>query len=133
MSRENVEIVARGYAHFAATGEFIVEGVSPDFVWDMSKFEGWPERQAYAGVEGAREFLAEWTSAWEEWRLDVKRFVDAGAKVIAVAHQEGRSKVSGLLVEMDFAQVWSFAEGLQTRMEMFSDVSQAFEHVGLQE
>jgi hypothetical protein len=31
MSRENVEIVRRGFEHFMATGEFLAENTHPDF------------------------------------------------------------------------------------------------------
>lgn len=51
MSAENVEIVRRGYVHFAETGE-PSELIGPGFVWDMSTFRNWPERQTYEGIEG---------------------------------------------------------------------------------
>ena len=47
----------RGYEHLAATGELLDENYDPEFVWDMSTFRNWPERQTYEGIEGAREFL----------------------------------------------------------------------------
>jgi hypothetical protein len=74
MSQENVEIVRSGYAHFAITGEFASEIVTPDFVWDMSNFVGWPEQQVYEGADGARSFLEAWTSAWDDWELEVDTF-----------------------------------------------------------
>ena len=61
MSRENVEIVRIGYQRYLATGEFTDEIVTPDFVWDMSNFHGWPEQQVYVGADGARTFLKDWT------------------------------------------------------------------------
>ncbi len=60
MSQENVELVRRGYEHFIATGEFAPEIADPELVWDMSTFRGWPERQTYAGLDAAREFMADW-------------------------------------------------------------------------
>jgi hypothetical protein len=35
-------------------------------------------------------------------------------------------------LEMTFAQVWSFRDGLRSRMEMYSDVDQAIRAVGLE-
>jgi hypothetical protein len=49
MSQENVEIVRRGWEHFLATGEQPQEIIAPDFIWDMSRFRGWPEQQSYGG------------------------------------------------------------------------------------
>ncbi len=71
MSHENVETVRIGYQRFVATGEFADEIVTADFVWDMSNFHGWPEQQVYAGADGARTFLKDWTDAWEDWQLEV--------------------------------------------------------------
>ena len=104
MSQENVERVRRGYEHFAATGDFVGESTA-DFVWDMSKFRGWPEQQTYEGVEGARVFLRDWIAAWDDWELEVEALHDAGDKVVVILRQRGQSKTSGLPVDMAFGQV----------------------------
>jgi ketosteroid isomerase-like protein len=131
MSRENLEMVQRGYAHFGATGELLEENVAPDFVWDMSKFTGWPEQQTYEGIEGARAFLRDWGDAWDDWKLDVEAFHDADDKIVAIVHQHARSKTTGLPVDMTFGQVWSMREGKQARMEMYADPAEALEAAGL--
>lgn len=131
MSAENVEIVRRGYEHFLETGEAAAQLWAPGFVWDMSTFRGWPERQTYEGPEGAREFLTGWVSAWEDWRLEVKELVDAGDDVVAIVHQSGRSKATGLPVDMTFGQVWTLEDGKQTRMRMYADPQEALRAAGL--
>jgi ketosteroid isomerase-like protein len=131
MSHENVEIVRRGYAHFVATGDLLAEIVAPDFIWDMSKFRDWPEQQAYEGVEGTRAFLRDWLEAWDDWELEVDAFHDAGDKVVVIVHQHGRSKTTGLHVDMAFGQVWTICDGKQTRMEMYADPAEALEAAGL--
>jgi ketosteroid isomerase-like protein len=131
MSEENVATIARGYEIFDATGDFPVELMDPDFVWDMSKFGGWPERELYPGIEGAREFLAQWLEAWDDWKVELKMLLDAGEKVVAIVHQQGRSKATGLPVDMEFAQVWSLQQGRQIRMEMYADTDEALKAVGL--
>ncbi|HEX6653760.1 MAG TPA: hypothetical protein VF072_13525 [Thermoleophilaceae bacterium] len=47
--------------------------------------------------------------------------------------QRGRSKATGLPVEMDFAQVWAFRDGKQVRMEMYASAGEALEAAGLRE
>jgi ketosteroid isomerase-like protein len=133
MSEENVEVVRRGYERFMATGDFADEVATPDFVWDMSNFHGWPEQQVYEGVDGARAFLREWTDAWEDWVLEVDSLHDAGDKVVALVHQHGRSKAAGMPVEMYFAQVWTLRDGKQSRMDMYSERAEALEAAGLPE
>ncbi len=129
MSQTNVDNLSRAYERFIATGEFSGD-FAPDFVWDMSTFQGWPERQTYEGVEGAREFMADWLEAWEDWQLEVEELLDAGDDVVALLRQRGRSKATGLLVDMEFAQVWTFRDGAQARMRMFASREEALEAAG---
>ena len=133
MSHENVETVRVGYQGFLATGEFTDEIVTADFVWDMSNFHGWPEQQVYAGADGARTFLKDWTDAWEDWQLEVDALHDAGDRVVALLRQHGRSKANGMPVEMSFAQVWTLRGGKEARMDMYSDPAEALEATGLSE
>lgn len=131
MSQQNVETLRTGYAYFAATGDFREDLFHPDFVWDMSTFRGWPERQTYAGLEGARDFMDDWRGAWEDWELEVEELLDAGENVVAVVHQRGRSKATGLPTEMDFAMVWTLRDGKQFRMRMYSSRDEALDATGL--
>ena len=133
MSQENLEIVRGGYQRFRTTGQFDAEIATPDFVWDMSNFHGWPEQQVYEGVEGAEAFLSDWTSAWDDWELELEGLRDAGDKVLALVRQRGRSKGAGMPVDMYFAQVWTLRDGKEARMEMYSDPSEALKAMGLAE
>lgn len=133
MSEGNIETLRGGLEHFQATGQLLDQLYDPDFVWDMSTFRGWPERQVYAGVEGVREFLSAWLSTWDDWEMEIEELLDGGEKVIAILRQRGRSKESGVTVEMRFAQVWTFRDGKFMRMQMYADPSEALEAVGLGE
>jgi hypothetical protein len=133
MSRENVERVRQGFDRFVATGRTDPDIASTVFVWDMSNFDGWPERQTYEGDDEVQGFLEDWTSAWDDWGLELDALLDAGDKVVALVRQRGKSKSSGMPVEMSFAMVWTFRDGRQTRMDMYSDRAEAFEAAGLSE
>jgi ketosteroid isomerase-like protein len=127
MSEENVDVIRRGFEHFAATGDVHAEITAPDFVWDMSKFHGWPEQQTYEGVDGARQFLRDWVGAWDDWELNVDSYREVGDKVVTIMRQRGRSKSTGLEVDMTFAMVWTVRDGKQAYMEMYADPQDALE------
>lgn len=131
MSQENVEVVRRAYERFSATGRFDAEVATPDLVWDMSNFHGWPEQQVYEGPGGAQAFLRDWAGAWDDWELEVGALYDAGEKVVAILRQRGRSKVGGIPVEMSLAQVWTMHDGKQARSDMYSDPEEALRAVGI--
>ena len=129
MSQENVEIMRRGYGHFMATGEVRADA---DLVWDVSRL-GWPDQQIYAGAEGENQFMAEWADAWDDWEMEAENYLDAGERVVVIVNQRGRSKATGIPVDMRFAQVWSFRDGQAIRMQMYASVDEALEAVGLSE
>lgn len=131
MSERNLEIIAAAYDHFRTTGKFRQETVHPDYVWDMSHYTGWLEDQTYPGMEGAARFMAEWTDSWDEWEWEVESLHEAGDKVVGILRQSGRSKSTGVRVEMRFAQVFTLRDGRQIRMEMYDDPAEALAAVGL--
>jgi ketosteroid isomerase-like protein len=132
MPPSNTEIIRDGFAYFRATRKPAPQILAPKFVWDMSTFRGWPEQQLYEGADGSERFLAAWLAAWDDWVLEAESYHEAGDMVVAVMHQHGRSKASGLEVDMHFAMVWTMRDGLTTRMQMYADPAEAFEAVGLE-
>ena len=132
MSQENVEVVRQGFSHFQATRDFSATRV-PDLVWDMSKFRGWPEQQTYEGLDGARAFIKDWTAVFNEWSVELEEIRDAGGeKVVALLHQRGVSKLSGLPTDMLLGAVYTVRDGNATRLELYADPAEAFKAVGLE-
>ena len=132
MSEANVEIVRRGWEHFLATGELLEEIMAPNFEWHMSTFRGWPEQRLYVGVEGARAFLRDWTGPFDDWTIELQALHDAGERVVSVCRQRGRSRTTGMPVEMLFSMVWTVHDGMETRMEIYTDPAEALKAVGLE-
>jgi ketosteroid isomerase-like protein len=133
MSRENVELLRRGYEHVQRTGEILPEAVQSDFVWDTTTFRGAIRPGTYVGVDEANEWLADWLESFEEWSLEVEEIFDAGDQMVAIVRQRGRAKHGGPEVEMRFAQVWAFRDGLAARVEIYADRNDALEAAGLRE
>jgi ketosteroid isomerase-like protein len=129
MSEENVEIMRRGYENWLATGEVRARA---DLVWDVSKL-GWPDQQVYSGPAGANQFNAEWADAWDGWEVEVEDYIDAGERVVVILNQRGRSKATGVPVDMRFAQVWTLRDGQAIRMQMYASPDEAVKAVGLSE
>jgi ketosteroid isomerase-like protein len=85
------------------------------------------------GVDETNEWLAEWHDAFENWSIDVEEVFDTGDQVVTVVRQRAKAKQGGPEVEMRFAQVWTFRDGLLARMEMYADRAEALEAAGLSE
>jgi ketosteroid isomerase-like protein len=131
MSRENVEMLRRGYEH--VTGELLRELARSDFVWDTTTFRGAIRPGTFIGVDETNAWLADWLDSFEDWSIVIEEVFDAGDQVVAIVRQRGTAKHGGPEVEMRVAQVWTFRGGLAARMEMYADRGEALEAAGLSE
>jgi ketosteroid isomerase-like protein len=133
LSASLAEIVSRGHEVFARTGEPLWADWSPDFVWDMSTFRGWPEDQQYVGREGFERFVRNWVKPFEDWQLEVDELIETGDKVVCTLRQRGIVKGSGVEVTMALANVWTFRDGKIVRVQLYADADEAFEAVGIRD
>ncbi len=133
MSEENVEIVRKGLAQLGATGR-PSSLAAPDLGWDMSHFEGWPDKDIYTGRDGFAAFIGEWTAPYEQWTLDIEELVEIDdVRVLAVMIQRGLITGTTSEVELRFAGIYTVEGGLIARGECYSNVAEAFEAAGLRE
>jgi ketosteroid isomerase-like protein len=132
MSEQDLETARRWYEHFIATGDVLADVLHPDFVLDMSKFRGWPERQQYEGIDGIREFITDWFGTWEEgWEFEVVELLDTDDVVVALIRHRGRSKASGVPVEMGLAHLITYRDGKQVRLQAYASQAEGLEAAGL--
>jgi ketosteroid isomerase-like protein len=135
MSEENLALLRRGFEHVLRTGELLAETVQPDFVWDTTTFMSGAGMNVgkCVGLAETNRWLAEWAGAFEDWSVDIEEVFDAGDQVVTFVRQHAKTRQGGPEVEMRFAQVWTFRDGLIARMEMYSDRAEALEAAGLRE
>jgi ketosteroid isomerase-like protein len=135
MSQENLDLLRRGFEHVAGTGTLLPETVQPDFVWDTTTWSslGGLNLKRCVGLDEANRWLAQWTEAFESWSLDIEEVFDAGDEVVTFVRQHAKARHGGPEVEMRFAQVWTFRDGVIARMEMYSDRAEALKAAGLRE
>jgi SnoaL-like domain len=132
MPEGNLENARRAYEHFVATGEPLEEEIHPDFVLDMSTFRGWPERQRYQGIDGLREFIADWFGTWDEdWEFEITELREIDDTVLVLIQHSGRSKEGGVPVEMEIAHVLNFKDGLQLELRAYTSHAEGLAAVGL--
>ena len=79
------------------------------------------------------QFTAEWADAWDDWGMEVEDYLDAGERVVVILTQRGRSKATGIPVEMRFAQVWTLRDGQGISMYLYADPDEAIKAGGLSE
>ena len=134
MSQENVETVRRICALISQDDEAVWDELPSEFVWDFSR------RLIDPVVLRGRDQVAAWVererTLWEGGHGDwhPKKLIDSGDKVLAFIRVSGRGKASGVPVEADTWNVWTFRDGNLVELTYFGDDrAAAFEAVGLSE
>ena len=133
MSRENVEIVRRGYA---AYNRGDIDAAVTDFAPDC---EYTPTGAlpggggVYRGPEGYKAFIGWLRAEFEDARLVVTDVTDAGDRVLASITVQGRGRQSGAAASWDLWQVWTIRDGKVVRGQAFANEADALEAAGLSE
>jgi ketosteroid isomerase-like protein len=102
----------------------------PDFVCRMVG----PDLSFVGEEKGAEGFLkawADWTSPFEEFRIEVERVIEAGDHMIDFVRQTAVTKRGGVPVETLGAGVWMFREGRLSKVEFHLDREAALRSAGL--
>ena len=142
MSEEDVELVRRWYAWFpglfdVAPGDDreLIDAAFRTFLEE--RFEArldpdYPEgEQAFAGRNGAIQFLTMLRNVWGEFQVEPQRFLDAGDRVVVLIRVVAKGGASGVPIEMETAHVWTVRDGRLRSVRFYRDRSQALEAVGL--
>ena len=140
MSEENIELVLRllggfqaRYEQGALGGGFDLGLVADDFEWVLAgdPLDG---RSVWRGREGWVEFMRLWTEQFDEFSFRVERLIDAGDdRVVALVHQSGTGKESGVPVEWDNGLVIELRDGRVVRTTNYLSHDEALEAAGLSE
>ena len=129
MSEENVDLVRRGYEHFARTGELDASLYAPDIEWHSAAED--PGQEVFRGVEGVRKLVSEVQEALDDFRTEPFEFLDAGDQVVAGLVHRGRGKESSAEVEMREWNVFLIRAGRIAAVHEYSQREEALEAAGL--
>jgi ketosteroid isomerase-like protein len=103
-----------------------------DLEWVMpSGFDPDAPSESHHGVDGAIAAMTDHLSPWEEYRNVVERYIDAGASVVALAHEYGKARNGGSDIDLEVGMVWTFAAGKVARVESFRSHEEAVRAAGL--
>jgi ketosteroid isomerase-like protein len=129
MSRENVEIVRRGYLDPAplSSGAHI----APDAEFDFTAI--YPDQPVLRGIEEMRSFRD--AGPWgRSISFEPERYFDVDdQRVLVFVRASSKGRASGAAVETRIAQEFTIRDGLIVRVKVHRDRGEALEAVGLAE
>jgi uncharacterized protein len=132
VSEQNVEALRRAGAAVKGNDPAILDALlDQDVVWQISSTKAAPDlRGTYNGIEEVRAFFVRWEQAWERWDWEHREMASAGDHVIARMHVSARGRHSGIEIEGDTWQVWTFRDGKVIRYRDFDSREAALEAAG---
>jgi ketosteroid isomerase-like protein len=128
MSQENLAIIKRGFEHFAATGDQLWENYSEDVV--VRDHES-PDQAEYVGLDGIRRWLADWSSAWDVWEIEVEQMLDAGDAVLVLIHHSARGHASGMEMDSHDGMLFTMRDGKVVALDYYTGRERALAAAGL--
>ncbi len=89
-----------------------------------------PDRAVVTGREQAMGALMVWLSTWAKYENELEGISQCGRKVLVHFRHRMTGAASGLEVAGELFMVWTVADGLATRMAMFTTREEALAELG---
>jgi ketosteroid isomerase-like protein len=117
MSESNIRALQTMFDEFKK-GDLAGALESVDHAIEAEPSSTFPGQEVYRGHEGVLRFFAMFFEAWDEYHAEPVEFIGAGDDVVVVVHQRARGKGSGVVIESDMFQVWTFRGGKAVRVRV---------------
>jgi len=122
---QNIEMVRQAFEAYARDGVAVVMPLLDPQV-EVYSPPGIANSGLFHGVEGYRAWTDAWFEAWDEFEIDPQKVEAVGETcVIAVCHQRGVGKSSGIAVEQTMVYMWDFQDGRIIRFHLYMDRDEA--------
>jgi ketosteroid isomerase-like protein len=126
VSRQNVDLIRRGFEHFVATGEPAWDTLHDHVeARDHDIMDG----REYRGHAGVRQCLFEdWAAAWSDYSAQPEEFIDVDdERVIAVFRIKATGRGSGIEIERRDAILYVLRDQQVIRVDYYNNKQQALE------
>jgi uncharacterized protein len=126
MSGENVEVVRKVVDEWNRRDvDALIARATEDFEWHPVLVESVEGGGVFRGHDGFREFLREWNSTWETWKLEAEEIRDLGEQVLVLTRVHAKGRGSGIVLDQSAAHLFEFRDGLLCRAQTFFDRDEA--------
>jgi len=124
VAEANVEALRRGYeALNRGDLSVVLELLDPEIEWHEP--EPSPDAGTHTGRDSFERFFSSWIDSFDGFRVEPEQVVERGDTLIAVMHQSGRGRTSGVQVDARLAHLWTIKGGRAIRWEAVANVDDA--------
>jgi ketosteroid isomerase-like protein len=131
MSQENVEALMLLLEQLFDARRVDPEHLAEDVEW-VNPPEA-VEPGTRRGVDAFNRAIASVFDTWDDVRFDPERVIENGDDVIVLGMMHGHIHGPGMEVNSPHGEIWSFRDGLVTRMRWVNTYAEALEAAGVRE
>ena len=131
VSGEHVEIIRRLIPANKKSIEECLPYLAPDL--EIIPMNDFPDRTIFRGPSGWERWSTRWTSMFDEHELTIGRTWEVDDQVVVELSERVTSAGSTFPLESDYAHVWTFRNGLVSRLEIFGRLEDALAVAGISE
>ncbi len=132
MSQENVEILRRAYEALGRRDlDLVLELCDPEIEYELP--DGGINAGTFRGRAGLKSLLEGYIDAFDDFRAEPERVLEADDRVVVFLRLSGRGRTSGLAVDLHPAHVWTMHDGKGVRIAVYPRGEGALEAAGLSE
>ena len=125
MAEADVEALQRGYeALNRGDLSVVLDLIDPDIEWHQP--DPSPDAGTHTGRDSFERFLRSWMDSFDGFNVEPEQVFERDDKLIAVVHQSGRGRASGVQVDARLAHIWTVKDGRAIRWEAVAQVDDAF-------
>jgi ketosteroid isomerase-like protein len=124
VAKANVAALRRGYeALNRGDLSVVLELIHRDIEWHEP--DPSPDAGTHTGRDSFERFLCGWMDSFDGFKVEPEQVLERDDKLIAVVHQSGRGRASGVQVDARLAHVWTVKDGRAIRWEAVAHVDDA--------
>jgi ketosteroid isomerase-like protein len=131
MSVANVDVVRRAYeAWNRGDPEAAIDLLDPEVEWTLPAH--FPDAETWRGRDRVIAGLRTVSESFDSLNLELHELIDAGDRVVALVHIQGRAAVTGIdLAGMGVdAHVWTLRAGRAVAVRMYGGTDEALAEIG---
>lgn len=131
MASERLERVERAYEAWNRDDfDAVEQEFHPQIEWRSAGIFPGLERDA-DGLEGVRAWWRALKEPWESFTIEIRRHWETDDALVTWVAFDAIGRGSGVEVNLEFAHVFEFEDGLVRRYRSFRSLEEAFEAAGI--
>lgn len=131
MAGSILQLVRAFHDHFNRSGEPLREVLHPAAEWEAARED--PDAETHRGLPAIRRYFRQWAEMFDCLQVERLEEIESSDRVFVWVRFRGKGTMSGVGIELEVAQVWTFLDGKAVRVEEYFERAEGLAAAGVAE